>query len=74
MPPLFPLVRSRSSLLPDLLYFVRIKRTIARDDARSKIIVMVPCYSKGDRELREAVGSVVDTSASWTPRGREHRQ
>lgn len=45
-----------------LIYLVRLKRTITRKDTRSKIIVMVPCYSEGDRELRKTIDSVMDTS------------
>ncbi|KAL7538293.1 hypothetical protein ACHAXR_008439 [Thalassiosira sp. AJA248-18] len=45
-----------------LLYLVRRKRTITRDDTRTKIIVMVPCYNEGDKELRKTIDSVMDTS------------
>ena len=45
-----------------LLYLVRCKRAVTRDDTRSKIIVMVPCYNEGDRELRKTIESVMDTS------------
>mmetsp|Transcript_3655 Transcript_3655/g.8103 ORF Transcript_3655/g.8103 Transcript_3655/m.8103 type:complete len:1279 (-) Transcript_3655:212-4048(-) len=48
--------------LCSLLYLVRKKRTITREDTRSKIIVMVPCYSEGDKELSKTIGSVMDTS------------
>jgi len=45
-----------------LIYLVRLKRTITRDDTRSKIIVMVPCYNEGDKELSKTIDSVMDTS------------
>ena len=45
-----------------LLYIVRMKRTIKREDTRSKIIVMVPCYNEGDKELRKTIDSVMDTT------------
>lgn len=45
-----------------LIYLVRMNRTITRDDTRSKIIVMVPCYNEGDKELRKTIDSVMDTS------------
>jgi len=45
-----------------LVYLVRSKRTITRDDTRSKVIVMVPCYNEGDKELRKTIDSVMDTS------------
>jgi len=48
--------------LCSLLYLVRTKRTITRDDTRSRVIVMVPCYNEGDRELRKTIDSVMDTS------------
>ena len=48
--------------LCSLIYLVRLKRTITRDDTRSKIIVMVPCYNEGDKELRKTIDSVMDTS------------
>ena len=45
-----------------LIYLVRLRRTITRDDTRSKIIVMVPCYNEGDKELRKTIDSVMDTT------------
>merc|ERR1711966_544848 len=45
-----------------LIYLVRLQRTITRDDTRAKIIVMVPCYNEGDKELRKTIDSVMDTS------------
>eukprot|EP00986_Skeletonema_menzelii_P010559 scaffold5178_cov141-Skeletonema_menzelii.AAC.6 len=48
--------------LCSLIYLVRLKRTITRDDTRSKIIVMVPCYNEGDKELRKTIDSVMDTT------------
>ena len=48
--------------LCSILYIVRFKRTIKRDDTRSKIIIMVPCYNEGDKELRKTIDSVMDTS------------
>ena len=45
-----------------LIYLIRLKRTITRDDTRSKIIVMVPCYNEGNKELRKTIDSVMDTS------------
>ena len=48
--------------LSSLIYLFRRKRTILRDDTRSKIIVMVPCYNEGDKELRKTIDSVMDTS------------
>ena len=45
-----------------LVYLVRLRRTITRDDTRSKIIVMVPCYNEGDKELRKTINSVMDTT------------
>jgi len=45
-----------------LIYLVRLKRTITRDDTRSKIIIMVPCYNEGDKELRKTIDSVMDTT------------
>mmetsp|Transcript_24039 Transcript_24039/g.47974 ORF Transcript_24039/g.47974 Transcript_24039/m.47974 type:complete len:1182 (-) Transcript_24039:184-3729(-) len=48
--------------LCSLIYLVRMKRTITRDDTRSKVIVMVPCYNEGDKELRKTIDSVMDTS------------
>lgn len=38
-----------------LIYLVRLQRTITRDDTRAKIIVMVPCYNEGDKELRKTI-------------------
>jgi chitin synthase len=48
--------------LCSLIYLFRRKRTILRDDTRSKIIVMVPCYNEGDKELRKTIDSVMDSS------------
>ena len=48
--------------LCSLVYLVRLKRTIKREDTRSKIIVMVPCYNEGDKELRKTIDSVMDTT------------
>jgi chitin synthase len=48
--------------LCSLIYLFRRKRTILRDDTRSKIVVMVPCYNEGDKELRKTIDSVMDTS------------
>ncbi len=48
--------------LCSLIYLVRMKRTITRDDTRSKVIIMVPCYNEGDKELRKTIDSVMDTS------------
>ncbi|EED91765.1 predicted protein [Thalassiosira pseudonana CCMP1335] len=48
--------------LCSLIYLVRMKRTITRDDTRTKVIVMVPCYNEGDKELRKTIDSVMDTS------------
>ncbi|KAL7546674.1 hypothetical protein ACHAWF_010977 [Thalassiosira exigua] len=45
-----------------LIYLVRMRRTITRDDTRSKVIVMVPCYNEGNKELRKTIDSVMDTS------------
>lgn len=45
-----------------IIYIVRWKRTIKRDDTRSKMIIMVPCYNEGDKELRKTIDSVMDTS------------
>ena len=42
-----------------LVYLVRLKRTITRDDTRTKIIVMVPCYNEGNKELRKTIDSVM---------------
>jgi cellulose synthase/poly-beta-1,6-N-acetylglucosamine synthase-like glycosyltransferase len=42
-----------------LIYLVRWKRTIKRDDTRSKMIIMVPCYSEGDKELRKTIDRCV---------------
>jgi uncharacterized membrane protein SpoIIM required for sporulation len=36
--------------LCSLINLLRRKRTIKRDDTRSKMIVMVPCYNEGDKE------------------------
>jgi cellulose synthase/poly-beta-1,6-N-acetylglucosamine synthase-like glycosyltransferase len=41
--------------LCSLIYLVRWKRTIKRDDTRSKMIIMVPCYNEGDKELRKTI-------------------
>ena len=48
--------------LCSLIYLVRLKRTIKREDTRSKIIVMVPCYNEGPKELRKTIDSVMDTT------------
>ena len=37
-------------------------QTIKREDTRSKIIVMVPCYNEGPKELRKTIDSVMDTT------------
>ncbi len=39
-----------------LIYLVRLRRTITRDDTRSKIIVMVPCYNEGGTLLMFCFG------------------
>jgi uncharacterized membrane protein SpoIIM required for sporulation len=41
--------------LCSLINLLRRKRTIKRDDTRSKMIVMVPCYNEGDKELRKTI-------------------
>ena len=48
--------------LCSLIMLFRRKRTILRDDTRSKIIVMVPCYNEGNKELSKTIDSVMDTS------------
>lgn len=48
--------------LCSIIYIIRRKRTIKRDDTRSKMIIMVPCYNEGDKELRKTIDSVMDTS------------
>ncbi len=45
-----------------LTYLVRPRRAITRTDTRSKLIVMVPCYNEGDKELRKTIDSVMDTT------------
>jgi len=45
-----------------LMYLVRMKRTITRDDTRTKMIIMVPCYNEGNKELRKTIDSVMDTT------------
>eukprot|EP00581_Thalassiosira_minuscula_P009293 CAMPEP_0183702578 /NCGR_PEP_ID=MMETSP0737-20130205/633_1 /TAXON_ID=385413 /ORGANISM="Thalassiosira miniscula, Strain CCMP1093" /LENGTH=683 /DNA_ID=CAMNT_0025929211 /DNA_START=160 /DNA_END=2211 /DNA_ORIENTATION=- len=45
-----------------LVYAVRLQRNITRDDTRSKLIVMVPCYNEGEKELKKTIDSVVNTT------------
>ena len=45
-----------------LTYLVRPRRAITRTDTRSKLIVMVPCYNEGEKELRKTIDSVMDTT------------
>ena len=45
-----------------LIYVVRMKHTITRGDTQSKVIIMVPCYNEGDKELRKTIDSVMDTT------------
>ncbi len=45
--------------LCSLIYLVRRKRTIKRDDTRSKMIIMVPCYNEGHKELRKTIDRYV---------------
>lgn len=45
-----------------LTYLFRPKHTITRTDTRSKLIVMVPCYNEGDKELRKTIDGVIDTT------------
>jgi chitin synthase len=45
-----------------LVYVCRRRRTIDREQTRSKVIVMVPCYNEGAKELKKTIDSVMDTS------------
>jgi cellulose synthase/poly-beta-1,6-N-acetylglucosamine synthase-like glycosyltransferase len=45
-----------------LIYLFRLRRTITRLDTRSKMIVMVPCYNEGDKELRKTIDSIMDST------------
>eukprot|EP00984_Skeletonema_dohrnii_P017631 scaffold8078_cov83-Skeletonema_dohrnii-CCMP3373.AAC.1 len=45
-----------------LIYLFRSKHAITRAHTRSKLIVMVPCYNEGDKELRKTIDSVMDTT------------
>ncbi|KAL7462210.1 hypothetical protein ACHAXS_002600 [Conticribra weissflogii] len=48
--------------LCSLLYVVRRKPKIGPEDERSKVMVMVPCYNEGTKELRKTIESVLGTS------------
>lgn len=48
--------------LCSLLYVVRRKPKIGPEDERSKVIVMVPCYNEGTKELRKTIESVLGTT------------
>mmetsp|Transcript_4894 Transcript_4894/g.9677 ORF Transcript_4894/g.9677 Transcript_4894/m.9677 type:complete len:689 (-) Transcript_4894:249-2315(-) len=48
--------------LCSLLYVIRRKPKIGPEDERSKVLVMVPCYNEGTKELRKTIESVLGTT------------
>ena len=44
-----------------LLYVARRNRTLSKAMSEKKVMVMVPCYNEGDKELRKTIQSVVET-------------
>ena len=48
-------------VLCSLLYVARSPRTLTMDMLRNRVMVMVPCYNEGDKELRKTIQSVLHT-------------
>mmetsp|Transcript_5847 Transcript_5847/g.16870 ORF Transcript_5847/g.16870 Transcript_5847/m.16870 type:complete len:1154 (-) Transcript_5847:347-3808(-) len=47
--------------LCSLFYVARKSRTLTADMVKQHILVMIPCYNEGDKELRKTIKSVLDT-------------
>eukprot|EP00566_Odontella_aurita_P002674 CAMPEP_0113538006 /NCGR_PEP_ID=MMETSP0015_2-20120614/7135_1 /TAXON_ID=2838 /ORGANISM="Odontella" /LENGTH=917 /DNA_ID=CAMNT_0000437551 /DNA_START=42 /DNA_END=2795 /DNA_ORIENTATION=- /assembly_acc=CAM_ASM_000160 len=47
--------------LCSLMYVAKGAKTLTKQMEKSKVMVMVPCYNEGDRELSKTIKSVVET-------------
>ena len=47
--------------LCSLLYLARPAHAFTKEDSLAKVMVMVPCYNEGDKELRKTIKSVIKT-------------
>ena len=47
--------------LCSLLYVARRNRTLTKEMLEQYVMVMIPCYNEGDKELRKTINSVINT-------------